>query len=151
MKDKRVQPRKAATCAARTAREKASFLKILVKKDGNITRACAGANIDRQTYYNWISSDPVFAEGAKNAKEACKDTFEGFLTRQARGGNVTATLGWLNANARDRGYGINRMEHSGPGGAPIPVQQADLSGKSEEQIRKIMREEAMGRQGKRVG
>ena len=143
--------KKAATCAAKTARNKAAFLEVFVKKDGNITKACAGVNINRRHFYVWLSNDPEFAENVKAAKEACKDLFEGFLTRQARSGNVTATLGWLNANARDRGYGINRMEHSGPGGAPIPVQQADLSGKSEDQIRKIMREEVMGRQGKRGG
>ncbi len=130
-------------------RNKKTFLDTLVKQAGNVTKACAATRISRNTYYEWVKGDPEFAQAVEHAKEACKDLFEGFLLTQGRKGNVTAILGWLNANAKDRGYGLVRQEHSGPGGGPIP--HADLSGKNPEEIRKIMREEVLARQGKRDG
>ena len=132
-----------------TKRNKATFLKILVNQAGNVTKACAAARISRGHYYEWLKTDPEFAQAVQHAKESCKDLFEGFLVTQARKGNVTACLGWLNANAKDRGYGINRTEHSAPGGGPIA--HVDLSGKSPAEIRKIMREEVVARQGKQAG
>ena len=129
-------------------RNKQILLETLVKQAGNVTKACKAAQIGRARFYLWAKDDPVFAEAVQHAKESCKDLFEGFLTKQARNGNVTACLGWLNANAKDRGYGINRTEHSGPEGSPIL--HADLSGKSPEEIRKIMRAEVVARQGKQA-
>lgn len=127
-------------------RNKEIFLKALVLQAGNATKACAAAKIRRDTYYLWAKEDPEFAQAVQHAKESCKDLFEGLLLKQARAGNVGAIMGWLNANAKDRGYGYNRIEHSGPGGGPIT--HVDLSGKSAAEIREIMRAEVVARQGK---
>jgi len=131
------------------ARNKEVFLKILALQAGNVTKACAAAKIRRTTYYLWAKEDPEFAQAVQHAKESCKDLFEGLLLKSAKAGNVTACLGWLNANAKDRGYGLNRVEHSGAGGGPI--QHVDLSGKTSAQIREIMRAEIVARQGKQTG
>jgi hypothetical protein len=131
------------------ARNKEVFLDVLVKKANNVTAACKAVKIRRDTYYLWIKEDPEFAQAVQHAKESCKDLFEGFLVTQSRNGNSTATMGWLNANAKDRGYGYNRVEHSGPGGGPIA--HVDLSGKTSAQIREIMRAEVVARQGKQAG
>jgi hypothetical protein len=131
------------------ARNKKVFLKILALQAGNVTKACAAAKVWRGTYYLWAKEDPEFAQAVQHAKESCKDFFEGLLLKEAKAGNTTAIMGWLNANAKDRGYGYNRVEHSGPGGGPI--QHVDLSGKTPAQIREIMRAEVVARQGKQSG
>lgn len=129
--------------------DKGTVLKTLVLKAGNVTEACVAAKISRQTFYRWRKEDPEFDQAVKDTRESNKDLFEGLLLTQGKKGNVTAILGWLNANAKDRGYGLNRMEHSGPEGGPIV--HADLSGKTPAEIRKIIREEVVARQGKRTG
>jgi hypothetical protein len=100
----------------KTAENKERFLAAFEKKAGNVRAVCVAVGIPRSTYYFWRSLDPDFAGAVADALEDIKDNIEFQLMLIGIGvkqGSVIALLGWLNARAKDRGYGTSKIEGGG--------------------------------------
>ncbi len=54
---------------------------------GIVARACEAAGISRQTWYNWLERDPMFADQARDAEEAAIDALEAEARRRAKAGS----------------------------------------------------------------
>ena len=67
--------------------KKRAFL-LAFSRLGNIRRACAVANVDRQSHYNWLRDDPEYASAFENAKLDACDRLEAEARRRAVRGTV---------------------------------------------------------------
>lgn len=102
----------------------------------NVSRACRVASINRATHYDWLASDPEYAEAFREAEEHAADLLEAEARRRAvegveepagwyqgkPGGTVTkysdTLLIFLLKGARPEKY-RERIEHTGAGGEPL--------------------------------
>lgn len=107
-----------------TAEKRAAFIEALREK-GSVYHAAKTVRVGRTTVYQWRKNLPGFAQEWDNAIEDAADELEASLYQQGIKGNVTAALGWLNANRPEKYQRTQRLEHSGPDGAPIPFQVID--------------------------
>ena len=89
--------------------DKLAFIEAYKKSGGRIAPACRKTGISRQTIYDWMAEDSEFAETMAQAKEIGredeKDFVENSLLSQIKMGNFSATKYYLDAHAKDRGYG----------------------------------------------
>lgn len=83
---------------------KAMFLIKLKNTLGNISEACRGIGIDRNTYYNWFHSDEKFKEACDIIGEETIDIAESALMKQIQDGNTTAIIFYLKTKGKERGY-----------------------------------------------
>jgi terminase small subunit-like protein len=87
-------------------------------ESANVRQACEAVGINRQTHYNWLKSDPDYAEAFERAKDEAADRLEELARSRASAGSDTLLI-FLLKGARPDVY-RERYEHSGPGGGPIP-------------------------------
>lgn len=141
-----------------TPRER--FLRLLAEF-GNITLAANGCSVSRKTIYEWRKTDPDFAADWLEAEQVAADHLEAEVRRRGvagvnepvfyqgkRCGEVQrysdSLLMFLTKAKRPEFR--DRMEHSGPNGAAIPlnisVKTADLS--DEELLELITRARGSG-------
>jgi hypothetical protein len=100
----------------KTAETKERFLAAFEKKYGNVRAACVAVGMPRSTFYFWRKEDAAFAEAVDAVLEDVKDNMESQLILIGMGvkqGSVVALLCWLNARAKDRGYGTSKIERGG--------------------------------------
>lgn len=83
---------------------KGDFLQALVNHNFKIGEACLAVGIHRSTYDNWCKEDSLFKESVHEIKELQKDIVEGKLFDLVQAGNVTATIFWLKAQAKERDW-----------------------------------------------
>lgn len=101
---------------------KKRFIEMLKKSRGIISSACESVDICRQTYYNWMKQDPLFAELVEEVNESCIDWVESKLHEKISGVSVirytqkgeediyeqppsdTAIIFYLKTKAKKRGY-----------------------------------------------
>lgn len=97
---------------------KKRFLEILKKSRGIISSACESVPMSRQTYYNWIDSDPEFKTAVEEIDESMIDFVESKLMQKINGiecvtlkGEVydlppsdTAIIFFLKTKGKKRGY-----------------------------------------------
>lgn len=88
----------------RTIRNKESLLKALEQTLGIVHPACKMANLNRSTYYDYMSDDPEFKKKVLDIMEGTKDFVETSLMAQIRDGNTAATIFYAKTKMRDRGY-----------------------------------------------
>lgn len=121
--------------ALRTQREKAKFLRHFAE-NGNISAACRELNIGRRTVYNWLGDDEEFRQLYEDAIETSTDVLEEEAWRRAvhgvsrpvfQGGKKVGSeqqysdmLMALLLKGRRPAVYRERLEHSGPGGEPLP-------------------------------
>lgn len=111
-------------------------------KTGNITVAANKAGINRGTHYEWVESDPDYAERFQDAGEEAADYLEAEARRRAVVG-VEEPVGWYKGEPGGtvRKYSDTLLifllkglrpekfrerhshEHSGPDGGPVEVRQ----------------------------
>lgn len=91
---------------------------LLVECKGIVSDACRAFGISRQTFYEWVKKDSVFAEMVEEAKEAAIDYVEGKLFSQIGQGDTTAIIFFLKTRGRNRGYS-ERLEVTGKNGSPL--------------------------------
>lgn len=108
-----------------TATLKALFVEQFRAKLGNVYQAATAVGINRRTYTQWKSDDEQFAAEIAEALEDVKDQIESLILTGKS--TQTGRLAWLNARAKDRGYGLNRHEHTGAGGGPITFEVVDFA------------------------
>lgn len=80
---------------------------------------------DRQTVYNYAAKYPELKTVIEDERELFLDATELKLQEAVQKGEAWAVCFALKTQGKSRGY-IERQEHAGPGGGPIPVRY-DLS------------------------
>ena len=84
----------------------------------NVYLSCRQAGITRKTAYKWQEEDPNFAAAWKEAMEDATDLLEWTGRRRAISNSDKLLIFLLQAHR----YGFKQqLEHSGPGGKPIPI------------------------------
>lgn len=125
---------------------------------GNVTAAAEAAGIARRTHYDWLESDPVYAEAFAEAQEKAIDLLELEARRRALEGvdepvfykgvevgavrkySDTLLIFLLKGYRPERYKERVAAEHSGPDGGPIEHKhEVDLSKLSTEELRALAR------------
>ncbi len=107
-----------------TEDNKKNFIKAYKESAGNIAHACRAANIDRQTYYNYIEKFDSFKKECHNIKEENIDFAESILMGEIKNKNITAVIFFLKTIGRNRGY-IERQELEVDGDMNLVVEFID--------------------------
>lgn len=114
---------------------KKRLLEMLLHSKGIISTACASANLDRQTFYNYKRDDPDFAAAVEEIEESAIDFVESKLLEKINGwenavltkeGYVaydqppsdTAIIFYLKTKGKKRGY-VERQEITGKDGESL--------------------------------
>lgn len=115
------------------------FLEAARLHRGHIGLACESAQIRRTTYYNWMKTDPGFAEEMTEITTYLVDHAEHELHNHISAGNLKAVMFFLDRKARDRGYGnVTRQEISGVSGHPVSIDvQKQLENLSREDLEQL--------------
>lgn len=100
--------------------KKRLFIESFETAYGNVSMACKLTDISRQTYYNWVDTDPGFVETLSQVKPKQKliDLAEHGLQRKLVDGDITAIIFTLKTLGKDRGY-IERNELTGKDGTAL--------------------------------
>ena len=80
------------------------FLELFENSMGNISFACKGSNISRQTYYNWVDNDQDFADQVSNVNESLLDFAESKLAERIKSGHTAELIFFLKTKGKKRGY-----------------------------------------------
>ena len=84
--------------------KKKLFLQIFEKTGCNISATCKKVDIERKTYYNWMSKDEKFKEVVMNMQEALIDYAETKLMQKIKDDDTTSLIFFLKTKGRKRGY-----------------------------------------------
>ena len=95
---------------------------------GIVTTACQVAEVSRSQHYEWMQTDPEYANKIKAVTEMCHDFVESSLFQQIKDGSTTATIFYMKCRMRERGY-IEKMDVDLTTGRP------DMSQLSTDEIR----------------
>ena len=107
-----------------TNANKENFLQAYKESAENIAHACKSANINRQTYYNYLEKFDTFKKECHNIKEENIDFAESILMGEIRNKNMTATIFFLKTIGRNRGY-VERQEMDVEGSFNLSVEYLD--------------------------
>lgn len=97
-------------------------LLVALYEEGTITNAARVVGLCRSTVHNWRGEDESFDLALLDTKEACVDRVEGALYKDALAGEVTSRIFYLKGQRPKVWHDKARLEVSGPGGGPVPVQ-----------------------------
>ena len=114
----------------------------------NVTISCRMAGVTRDAYYSARQRSPKFAAQADDARAAAVELLARRAWKLAEGGNVKMLMFLLRAHDRET-YGDHKaIEHSGPGGGPIQIDEGSakraLGALTDEQLEAII---ALGEKG----
>ena len=104
----------------RTRLKKKRFLELFFKLSGNVKVICEQIDISRNTYYEWMKKDKVFADKVKNEEEGLIDFVEGKLMNLINDKNIAAVIFFLKTKGKKRGY-IESAEHIHSGGVVMEI------------------------------
>lgn len=85
------------------------FIEVFEKNACNIKQTCKKVNIDRQTYYNWMSSNSTFKKAINDCQEGLIDFAETKLMEKIKDGDTTANIFFLKTKGKGRGY-VEKVE-----------------------------------------
>lgn len=147
------QHKKGGTSGPKSGNERAELQSLFLTsfaEMGTITHAAKATGIDRQTHYNWLESDPEYAERFKEADEQATDNLEREARRRAVAGveepvfyqgdivghirKMSDTLLiFLLKGAKPEKY-RERFEHTARGGlsGPVTVYEIPSNGRDKE-------------------
>jgi hypothetical protein len=74
---------------------KKRFVEDYRKLNGHISDTCRANGIVRQTYYNWLDSDTIFAKEIMEAEMELNDDIRNVLIQKAADGDMTAVIFYL--------------------------------------------------------
>ena len=89
--------------------KKEAMIKALEKTLGVVTTACEKVDIARNTHYDWLKSDELYAKKVDELNNVTLDFAESQLYKQIKEGNTAATIFLLKTRGKPRGY-IERQE-----------------------------------------
>jgi hypothetical protein len=98
-----------------TSAKKELMIQAMKSSLGNISGSTDQVGINRNTHYNWMKSDPEYAQAIKDCLERSIDFAEASLMKNIQDGNTTATIFYLKTKGKNRGY-IERQEITGADG-----------------------------------
>lgn len=75
--------------------KKKLFVKLYNQLFGNISNTCMGVGIARQTYYDWLDKDPLFAQLIMESEMNLNDEIREVLINKAASGDMTAVIFYL--------------------------------------------------------
>lgn len=108
---------------------------------GIVAGAAKRLGCDRRTIYKYRDRHPEIVTAAiREGRETMCDLTELKLFSAVNAGQAWAICFYLKTQAKHRGY-IERQEHGGPGGGPIPHQH-DLSKLTREELEQLRALEA---------
>lgn len=138
----------------RTTAAKATFLEQFVAS-GTITAACRASSVGRTTHYDWLASDPEYAERFKQAEVQAIDVLESEARRRALVGvdepvyykgevvgkvrKYSDTLLMFMLNGRRSDVFRQRHEHTGKDGGPIHTVTLPIESLTEEELAMVRR------------
>jgi hypothetical protein len=116
--------------------KKVAMIEAMVKNLGNITNSCREVGIGRQTHYDWLAADEVYAKAIRDVDEVVLD-FAEFKLQEIMNGvkvrnikdklvydvppNATALIFFLKTKGKKRGY-VERQEITGTDGKDLAPQ-----------------------------
>jgi len=114
-----------------TALKKKEMLEAMKKTLGNVSQSCKLANIQRSTYYRWITSDKAFARAVNDVEEYTFDFVESKLLEQIQDGNTAMIIFYAKTKMKHRGY-IERKE------VAYSEQPAFIVGEKQKGLKKVL-------------
>lgn len=94
----------------------------LRESHGNMSLAARKLKVSRQAILHYVNTYPTVKAAHDEAADAVTDYAEGHLVNGVMKGQWEQVRYWLESKGRSRGYGrVDRIEHSGPQGGPIPI------------------------------
>jgi predicted transcriptional regulator len=97
----------------------------LIEAKGFVSVAAKNLGCAPNTIRNYIKRYATCSQAVTDTREEMKDFAESKLFIEIKNGNITAIIFYLKTQAKDRGY-VERQEHSGPDGGPIPIQRIEV-------------------------
>lgn len=98
--------------------KKEALIKALEQSLGVITTACKNVGIHRSTFYDWYKKDSKFRAAVDDISNIALDFAESQLHKQIKEGNTSATIFYLKAKGKKRGY-VERQEITGFDGTKL--------------------------------
>lgn len=87
---------------------------------GQITAAAEAAGCSREAHYDWLNTDEAYRAAFAIAQTIAGDALEDIARKRAYEGSDKLLMFLLKGLKPDV-YGTKKVEHSGPGGAPVAV------------------------------
>lgn len=112
------KPRRPSLESNRTAEKKRDFIAAYKVKACNISQACDAVDISRSTFYDWLTTDVLFAAAIKDVKEAMLDWAESMLLKGIKDGDHTLLIFFLKTQGKSRGY-IEKVDFGGQVGVNL--------------------------------
>ena len=101
--------------------KQAAMVKAVLKTRGLIGLACRQCDISERTHRDWMLRYPKYATRIKESILVGQDMIEFRLIEKCDEGDVTALRVYLSARCKDRGYGVQRSEVTGPNGSSVSI------------------------------
>jgi hypothetical protein len=89
--------------------QKKAMIEALERSLGIVSSACQAVGLARQTHYNWMKTDPEYAQSVKELEGRTLDFAESHLHKLIKDGNPAATIFFLKTKGKTRGY-VERQE-----------------------------------------
>jgi len=75
--------------------KKKRFVELYNQLYGHISNACEGTGISRQTYYDWLDKDSLFAKAIMESEMNLNDEIRDVLINKAASGDMAAVIFYL--------------------------------------------------------
>ena len=98
---------------------------LAVRRHGSLSCAARAVGIGRRTVYGWKDDDDAFSLAIEEAQEGAIDALERSMYERAQAGDTIAAIFMMKGLRPKRWHDKARLEVSGPGGGPVPVQVDD--------------------------
>ena len=99
--------------------KKEQFLKSYKSNMGHISDSCEAVKMSRNAYYDWLKSDPKFAQKVAEIDKSFIDLAECALRKNIKAGIQKAVEFALTNLKKEKYSNTQKTELSGPGGAPL--------------------------------
>ena len=99
------------------------LIELITKHRGNVAAVARAVGLPRSTVQSRIDASPTVTAALDDARETRVDVAETVIYKAASEENLQAAMLILNNDpkAKKRGWGIQRLEHTGGDGGPITV------------------------------
>lgn len=101
-KPKTLTPKKTREVPGRSGYPEAVRAKALIafRESSTVAAACTAAGISRETWYDWVASDPAFQKAVDEATEFVTDELEKEAIKRAKNGSDTLIIFLLKSRRR---------------------------------------------------
>lgn len=100
------------------------LITLIDERRGNVASVARALGVTRTTTYKHIARYPTVQQALEDARETMLDNAESVLYKKVLEGSTAELIFFLKTQGWRRGW-TERVEHSGPGGGPIPITAVD--------------------------